>query len=63
MNKLLILLFFICTSCSHLGGVSFTSNIVTYEVTGKTNSEIVVSMLLQKDCKYIRILEQRRICE
>jgi hypothetical protein len=63
MNKLLILLFFICTSCSHLGVTSFTSNIITYEITGKTNSEIVVSMLLQKDCKYIRILEQRRICE
>jgi len=63
MNKLLILLFFICTSCSHLGIVSLSSNIITYEKTGKTNSEIVVSMLLQKDCKYIRVLEQRRICE
>ena len=63
MNKLLILLFFICTSCSHLAVTSFTSNIITYEITGKTNSEIVVSMLLQKDCKYIRVLEQRRICE
>ena len=63
MNKLLILLFLICTSCSHLGVTSFTSNIITYEITGKTNSEIVVSMLLQKDCKYIRVLEQRRICE
>jgi hypothetical protein len=63
MNKLLILLFFICTSCSHLGVTSLTSNIITYEVTGKTNSEIVVSMLLQKDCKYIRVLEQRRMCE
>ena len=63
MNKLLTLLFFICASCSHLGVASLTSNIVTYNNTGKTNSEIVVSMLLQKDCKYIRVLEQRRICE
>ena len=51
MNKLLILLFFICTSCSHLGIVSLSSNIITYEKTGKTNSEFVVSMLLQQDCK------------
>jgi len=63
MNKLLILLFFVCSSCSHLGIITLSSNIITYENTGKTNSEFVISMLLQQDCKYVRILEQRSICE
>ena len=59
----IIFVLFITTNCSTVGIVSLSSNIVTYNAIGKTNGEFVISMLSGKDCKYIRVLEQRRICE
>ena len=43
--------------------ISLCSNAVTYGVTGKTNSDIAVSMLVGKDCKLVRILqENEKVC-
>ena len=63
--KVLIIIFvlFIITNCSTVGIASLSSNVVTYSTTGKTNGEFIISKLSGKDCKYIRVLEQRRICE
>ena len=45
------------------GVISLCSNAVTYGVTGKTNSDIAVSMLVGKDCKLVRILqENEKVC-
>tara|TARA_B100001013_G_scaffold284794_1_gene184643 strand:- start:410 stop:601 length:192 start_codon:yes stop_codon:yes gene_type:complete len=63
MNKLLILLFFVCNSCSHVGVVSLSSNIVTYGMTGKTNADHAISMLMQRDCEIKRVLNESEICE
>ena len=63
--KVLIIIFvlLVITNCSTVGVASLSSNVVTYSATGKTNTEYALSMLSGKDCKYIRVLEQRRICE
>ena len=43
--------------------ISLCSNAITYSVTGKTNSDIAVSMLVGKDCKLVRILqENEKVC-
>ena len=63
MNKLLILLLFILTSCSHVGIASLSSNAVTYSITGKTNADIAISMLMGKDCHISRILKEKEVCE
>ena len=63
MNKLLILMLFVCSSCSHTGVASLSSNIVTYNITGKTNADYAVSMLLQRDCEIKRVLNESEICE
>ena len=63
--KVLIIIFvlFIITNCSTVSIASLSSNIVTYGATGKTNGEFIISKLSGKDCKYIRVLEQRKICQ
>ena len=44
--------------------VSLCSNLVTYSVTGKTNSDLAVSVLVGKDCKLVRILqENEKVCK
>jgi len=63
MNKLLILLLFVLSSCSHLGVVSLSSNVATYSITGKTNADIAVSMLMGKDCYISRIIKEKEVCE
>ena len=43
--------------------ISLCSNAISYGVTGKTNSDIAVSMLVGKDCKLVRILqENEKVC-
>ena len=63
MNKLLILLLLVCSSCAHAGVVSLSSNIVTYNITGKTNADYAISMLLQRDCEIKRVLNESEICK
>lgn len=63
MNKGFIILLFILSSCSHAGVASFSSNIITYGVTGKTNADHAVSMLMQKDCDIKRVLKEKDICK
>ncbi len=63
--KILITILFltlILASCSGYTAVSLSTNIVTYTTTGKTNSDHVISMLLQKDCKMFRVIEDKRVC-
>ena len=52
------------TSCtSSMTVVSLCSNAITYGVTGKTNSDIAVSVLLGQDCKLVRVLnEGEKVC-
>tara|TARA_Y100001951_G_C11059143_1_gene139845 strand:- start:171 stop:377 length:207 start_codon:yes stop_codon:yes gene_type:complete len=52
------------TGCSGpMTVVSLCSNIVSYGVTGKTNSDIAVSVLLGQDCKLVRVLnEGEKVC-
>ena len=63
MNKLLILLLFVLSSCSNIGMASLSSNIITVAATGKTNADHAISMLMQKDCKIKRVLNESEICE
>ena len=39
-------------------GVDF----ILHERTGKTSGEHVLSDITQKDCKFIRVLEEQKIC-
>jgi len=51
-----------CTSPVNV--VSLCSNVVSYGVTGKTNSDIAVSVLVGQDCKLVRILqENEKVCK
>ena len=52
------------TGCSApMTVVSLCSNAITYSVTGKTNSDIAVSVLLGQDCKLVRVLnEGEKVC-
>tara|TARA_B100001964_G_C13643762_1_gene341693 strand:+ start:221 stop:412 length:192 start_codon:yes stop_codon:yes gene_type:complete len=63
MNKLLILLLFVLSSCSNIGMASLSSNIITVAATGKTNADHAISMLMQKDCEIKRVLNESEICE
>ena len=53
------------TGCaSPMTVVSLCSNAVTYGVTGKTNSDLFVSVLVGQDCKLVRILqENEKVCK
>jgi len=63
MNKLLILLLLVLSSCSGVTVASLSSNVVTYSITGKTNADIAISMLMGKDCHISRILKEKEVCE
>ena len=63
--KILITILFlilILAGCSGYAAVSLSTNIVTVATTGKTNSDHVISMLLQKDCKMFRVIKDKRMC-
>ena len=53
------------TGCtSPMTVASLCSNVVTYGVTGKKNSDIAVSVLIGQDCKLVRILqEDEKVCK
>ena len=53
------------TGCtSPMTVASLCSNVITYGVTGKTNSDIAVSVLIGQDCKLVRILqEDEKVCK
>ena len=63
MNKLLILSLLVLSGCSNIGIASLSSNIVTYNITGKTNADYAISMLLQRDCEIKRVLNESEICK
>ena len=63
MKILPILLLFVLSSCSSITVVSLSSNVVTYSITGKTNADIAISMLMGKDCHISRILKEKEVCE
>ena len=61
---IVISLFFLLYGCTGYTIASLTSNIVTYSVTGKTNSDHVISYVTEKDCKLFRIVDKNKnICE
>ena len=62
MRILIITLFFILTSCSSYTVAALSSNIITYNATGKTNADHVISMLVQKDCKMFRAIKDKEVC-
>ena len=62
MKKLPILLLFVLTSCSHLGIASMSSNVITVAATGKTNADHAISLLTQKDCKILRVMDDDKVC-
>lgn len=62
MNKLPIILLFVLTSCSHLGIASMSSNVITVAATGKTNADHAISLITQKDCKVLRVMDDDEIC-
>ena len=59
-----IIIILVLMGCSApISMISLCSNAITYGVTGKTNSDIAVSMLVGKDCKLVRILqENEKVC-
>ena len=62
MKILIPILFLILTSCSTYTAATLSTNIITVATTGKTNSDHVISMLLQKDCKMFRAIKEREVC-
>jgi hypothetical protein len=52
-------------SCSSLGVASLSGNGATFLTTGKTSGDLVISFLLEKDCKLFRFLArpERKICQ
>ena len=62
MKKLPIILLFVLTSCSHIGMASLSSNIVSVAATGKTNADHAISLLTQKDCKILRVVDDDKVC-
>lgn len=62
MKKLPIILLFVLTSCSHIGMASLSSNIVSVAATGKTNADHAISLLTQKDCKVLRVIDDDKVC-
>jgi hypothetical protein len=63
--KVLIIIFvmFIITNCSTVGIASLSSNVVSYSITGKTNADLAISMLVGKDCHIVRIIKKKEVCE
>mgnify|MGYP004455756071 CR=1 FL=1 len=62
MKILIPILFLILTSCSTYTAASLSTNIVTVATTGKTNTDHVISLFTQKDCKMFRVIKQRKMC-
>ena len=62
---IVIIVVLFLTGCANpLTVVSLCSNAVTYGVTGKTNSDLFVSVLVGKDCKLVRVLqENEKVCK
>ena len=59
-------LFITTTSCSSISSVaSLSSNGATFFTTGKTTGDLVVSYLLEKDCKLFRVVARpkRKVCQ
>jgi len=57
------MILFLTGCASPVTVVSLCSNILSYGVTGKTNSDLAVSVLLGQDCKLVRILrENEKVC-
>ena len=61
---IVIIVVLFLTGCANpLTVVSLCSNAITYSVTGKTNSDLAVSVLLGQDCKLVRVLnEGEKVC-
>ena len=60
----IIIILFLIGCSAPVNVVSLCSNLVTYGVTGKTNSDIAVSVLMGEDCKLVRILqENEKVCK
>ena len=58
-----IIILFLMGCSAPISMISLCSNAVTYGVTGKTNSDLFVSVLVGKDCKLVRILqENEKVC-
>jgi len=57
------MILFLTGCASPITVVSLCSNVISYGVTGKTNSDLAVSVLLGQDCKLVRILrENEKVC-
>ena len=58
-----IIILFLMGCSAPISMISLCSNAITYGVTGKTNSDLFVSVLVGKDCKLVRILqENEKVC-
>ena len=62
MRTLIIISFLVLTNCSSYTIASLSSNIITYNTTGKTNADHVISILVQKDCKMFRAIKDKEVC-
>ena len=58
-----IIILFLMGCSAPISMISLCSNAISYGVTGKTNSDLAVSVLLGQDCKLVRILqENEKVC-
>jgi len=59
-----VIIILVLMGCSApISMISLCSNAITYSVTGKTNSDLFVSVLVGKDCKLVRVLqENEKVC-
>jgi hypothetical protein len=53
------------TSCSSVGVASLSGNATSLFTTGKTTGDLVMSYLIEKDCKLFRIIARpkRKVCQ
>ena len=58
-----IIILFLMGCSAPISMISLCSNAISYGVTGKTNSDLFVSVLVGKDCKLVRVLqENEKVC-
>ena len=58
-----IIILFLMGCSAPISMISLCSNAISYGVTGKTNSDLAVSVLFCQDCKLVRILrENEKVC-
>ena len=62
MKILIPISFLILANCSGYTVASMSTNVISIASTGKTNTDHVISLLTQKDCRIFRAIRKEQLC-